>query len=75
MRIEIIEDVATVGRIYKAGQVAEVQDGLARALVDSGKARDLRDSALLPTPAVPEVESKPRPRPVRPPGAKKAIRK
>lgn len=53
MRIKILADVATVGRRYKAGEVAEVQEPLALALVRGGKAVPA-DGSALPAPVAAE---------------------
>lgn len=75
MRIQILEDVATVGRFYRIAEIAEVQEPLAMSLIKEGKAVAIGDSAVVPASPVipvPKVETAPE---VKAPAAKKPAAK
>jgi len=56
MRIRMLKDVATVGQFLEKGEVYEVQDLLAKALIGRGQAED----AFKPrAPRAPKVEGAP----------------
>lgn len=53
MRIKMLKDVATVGEYLEKGKVYEIQDLLAKALIERGQAED---AFKVPVPRAPKLE-------------------